>query len=245
MPRIRIEVCCGSADDVFEAARAGADRVELNSALFLGGLTPSIGQLRVARAAGIEIMAMVRPREGGFCYTEKEFATMLADTEALLEAGADGIAFGILCEDGRLDVKRCERMMQAIGGAQSVFHRAIDVVPNWEEALDTLCAMGVTRVLTSGQMPSVQDGADTVRAMREYAGGRIEILPGGGIRMHNVRQVLHATGCGQIHVSMKTSRRDPSTLQNTSIHFGGALYPPEDSYGVVDAEQLQQLQTLL
>ena len=83
MERIKVEICCGSADDVFEAAAAGADRVELNAAMFLGGLTPTIGEVLVAREAGIPIMAMVRPREGGFCYTEREFAGMVKEVEAL------------------------------------------------------------------------------------------------------------------------------------------------------------------
>ena len=79
-----LEVCCGSAGDVWTAARDGAGRVELNAALFLGGLTPSIGAMELARRAAVPIMAMVRPREGGFCYTQAEFETMLADARALL-----------------------------------------------------------------------------------------------------------------------------------------------------------------
>ena len=102
MKKILLEICCGSADDVFEAARAGADRVELNSAMFLGGLTPSVGTVREAKRAGLPVMAMVRPREGGFCYTEHEFAAMREDAQALLEAGADGIVFG--SEIGRAHV---------------------------------------------------------------------------------------------------------------------------------------------
>jgi copper homeostasis protein len=131
MRRINVEICCGSADDVFEAAGAGADRVELNSCLFLGGLTPSIGELLTAKGAGIKIMAMVRPREGGFCYTEREFETMLADAAELLKAGADGIVFGFLHLDGTVDKERCKAMMDVIGDKESVFHRAIDVVPDW------------------------------------------------------------------------------------------------------------------
>ena len=95
MPKILIEACCGSADDALEAARGGADRVELNSALYLGGLTPSAGSLRVLReSSGVPVMAMLRPREGGFCYSGTAFRTMLADGELLLRAGADGLVFG-------------------------------------------------------------------------------------------------------------------------------------------------------
>ena len=85
MSRVLLEVCCGSADDVIEAHKAGADRVELNSDLFHGGLTPTLGELIVAkRETGMRIMAMVRPREGGFHYTEAEFATAVEDAKLLL-----------------------------------------------------------------------------------------------------------------------------------------------------------------
>lgn len=74
------EVCCGSADDALQAAAGGADRVELNSALFLGGLTPSLGALQVTKErSDVRVICMVRPREGGFCYSETEYAAMLAD----------------------------------------------------------------------------------------------------------------------------------------------------------------------
>ena len=95
MSRVLLEVCCGSADDVIQAHKAGADRVELNSDLFHGGLTPTLGELVVAkRETGMKIMTMVRPREGGFCYTEAEFATAVEDAMLLLSHGADGLVFG-------------------------------------------------------------------------------------------------------------------------------------------------------
>ena len=94
MEPIKVEICCGSADDVFEAAAAGADRVELNAAMFLGGLTPTLGEVLVAREAGIPIMAMVRPREGGFCYTEREFAGMVKGQAFITAAYTLGCAAG-------------------------------------------------------------------------------------------------------------------------------------------------------
>lgn len=159
MKKITLEICCGSVDDVIEAKLGGADRIELNSNMFHGGLTPSIGSLITAKKmTGMEMMCMVRPREGGFDYTEAEFLTMLEDARRLIEAGADGIVFGFLKEDGTLNLERCKAMMEVIGDKQSVFHRAIDVVPNWRSAIDQLCDLGVTRILTSGQNPSVYYG---------------------------------------------------------------------------------------
>ena len=107
MSRVLLEVCCGSADDVIQAHKAGADRVELNSDLFHGGLTPTLGELVVAkRETGMKIMTMVRPREGGFCYTDAEFATAVEDGKLLLSHGADGLVFGFLHQDGTLDRER-------------------------------------------------------------------------------------------------------------------------------------------
>lgn len=243
--KITVEICCGSADDVFTAKQAGAHRVELNCALFLGGLTPSIGEMHIARQAGIDILAMVRPRSGGFCYTNKEFETMLADAEALLQAGAAGIVFGILLPDGTVDMPRCQKMLEVIGPHQSVFHRAIDVVPDWRAALDSLCELGFDRVLTSGQRPSVRDGIETVRSMVEYAAGRIEILPGAGIRLENVLQIVKQTGCNQVHAAFGTTARDSSSAAVPDIHFGGALYPPEDGYPTTNGVQVEKLVRLL
>ena len=242
-----LEVCCGSAGDVWEAARAGADRVELNSALFLGGLTPSLGAMELSRQASIPIMAMVRPREGGFCYSEEEFQTMLLDARRLLDAGADGIVFGFLRPDGTVDEERCRAMLEVIGEKESVFSRAMDVTPDWQAALDQLIGLGVTRVLTSGQAASAPAGADTIRAMRERAAGRIQILPGCGVRPDNAAALLAATGCDQIHGSFKTFRLDRSATHNPAVSFSGGTCPPEEQVPATDpaavrsaAEQLHR-----
>ncbi len=237
MSRVLLEVCCGSADDVIQAHRAGADRAELNSDLFHGGLTPTLGELIVAkRETGMKIMAMVRPREGGFCYTDGEFATAVEDAKLLLAHGADGLVFGFLHQDGTLDEGRTRVLTELAQGAgkESVFHRAIDVVPDWRAALDTLIRLGVTRVLTSGQEPDVSLGTATVRDMIGYAAGRIEILPGAGITARNMDRVITETGCGQIHLAAHRQAADPSVNNNRSIYYGGCLYPPEDRFQVID-----------
>lgn len=245
MRKITVEICCGSVDDVIQAKKAGADRVELNSCLFLGGLTPSIGEVRGAKKIGLDIMAMVRPRGGGFCYTDAEFETMLVDTEVLIAEGVEGIVFGILNPDGSLDENRCAKIMEIIGDRISVFHRAIDVAPDWKGILDGLIRLGVNRVLTSGQQPTVHYGADTVRGMLEYARGRIEILAGGGYNRMNIRDVVEKTGVDQIHLSAFKSYSDTSADANPNISFGGALYPPENSYKISDGEVLRSLIGLL
>lgn len=241
MEGITLEICCGSVDDVFEAKAAGADRVELNSAMFLGGLTPTIGAVRAAREAGIPVMAMVRPREGGFCYTAREFDGMVRDVQAFVEAGVEGLVFGVLHPDGRVDAQRCRILLEAAQGRETVFHRAMDVVPDWREGLDTLMELGFTRVLTSGQAPSALFGAPVLREMCARSAGRIQILAGGGIRPANVAEVVEKTGCSQVHASAGRKCSDTSCLGNPEIHFGGALYPPEDQYSIADQNRVRGL----
>lgn len=241
MRNVLLEVCCGSADDVIQAHKAGAHRVELNSNLFHGGLTPTIGELLVAkRETGMKIMTMVRPREGGFCYTDTEFATAVEDARQLLANGADGLVFGFLYQDGTLDFGRTRILAELAqaAGKETVFHRAIDVVPDWRAALDTLMDLGITRVLTSGQEPDVSLGTQTVREMIDYAAGRIQILPGAGITARNMDRVIAETGCDQIHLAAHKPQYDTSVNNNRAIYYGGCLYPPEDRFNVIDSDYI-------
>ena len=246
MKKILVEVCCGSADDVIEAKKAGADRVELNSDLFHGGLTPTVGSLLVAkRETGMKIMTMIRPREGGFCYTEAEFAVAIEDAKQLLANGSDGLVFGFLHTDGTIDVKRTAILANLAysAGKEAVFHRAIDVVPDWKQALDLLIDLNITRVLTSGQEADVSNGTDIVREMIRYAAGRIQILPGAGITARNYQRIVAETGTDQIHLAAHRSVADTSVLNNRSIFYGGCLYPPEDRFNMIDKDYISGIVT--
>jgi copper homeostasis protein len=246
MANILLEICCGSIDDAIEAEKGGADRVELCSALFLGGLTPSVGTIQEAkRRLKIPMMVMVRPRGGGFAYSEAEMASMERDTEAAVENGADGIVFGVLQSDGGIDMPRCRRIRQLIGKRQAVFHRAFDVTPDPFEALEQLVDLGITRVLTSGQRDSVPEGAELIKKLIERARDRIEILPGGGIQAWNMKEMIERIGCRQVHLTAWGTVVDASTQARSGITFGGALYPPEDRYQVTDAKLVRELSAML
>jgi len=237
-----LEICCGSIDDAIQAQAGGAERVELCSALFLGGLTPSIGTMQHARhQLRIPICAMVRPRGGGFCYTDAEFATMERDAEALVANGADALVFGILNADGEVDLVRTRRLREIAGSKHSVFHRAFDVTPDPFRALDQLVDLGITRILTSGQQDTVPEGADLIRRLIEHARDRIEILPGGGIKPFNLADVIARTGCKQVHLTAFKSVADRSTHRNPSVTFGGALQPPEDQFLMTDPALVAQI----
>ena len=183
---------------------------------------------------------MVRPREGGFCYTDAEFATAVEDAGQLLANGTDGLVFGFLHQDGTLDLERTKILARLAqdAGKETVFHRAIDVVPDWKQTLDALIDLGITRVLTSGQEPDVSFGTQTVREMIQYAAGRIQILPGAGITARNMDRIISETGCDQIHLAAHKPQYDTSVNNNRSIYYGGALYPPEDRFNVIDSDYI-------
>ena len=245
-PTILIEVCCGSVDDAVESAKGGADRVELNSAIFLGGLTPSLGTIiETKEKLNIPVMVMIRPRAGGFCYTKTEMAVMQHDAKLAVEHSADGLVFGILTEDGSVNIERCLEIMELAGDRETVFHRAFDVTPEPFEALEQLVELGFTRVLTSGQERTVVEGAELIRKLIIRARGRIEILPGGGIRPHNIRRIVEQTGVKQVHLSAFEQKIDRSVHKRPYITFGGSLHPPEDRYDLINRKVIQSISDLL
>ncbi|TVQ19113.1 MAG: copper homeostasis protein CutC [Spirochaetaceae bacterium] len=236
---MKIEVCCGSVDDAIGAQAGGADRIELNSALFLGGLTPTLGCFAAVKCATeLPVVTMIRPRHGGFSYSDTDIDVMRRDIEFYVERGSDGIVFGVLRDDGTIDVRKCRELIERCAGAEKVFHRAIDVVPDAFDAIEALIDLGFDRVLTSGQAARAADGIDMLTRMIEHARGRIEILPGGGINVGNYSLIVEKTGCESIHVSPRRAVEDRSASGNTAIHFGGALYPSESGYSIADAEHI-------
>jgi len=241
-----LEICTASAEDCVVAELSGADRVELNCALMLGGLTPSLGAMRESRAAiRIPLIAMIRPRAGGFCYSAGDFKVMQRDVETALAEGADGIAFGILTPNGTIDLKRCRQIMNLAAGRQVVFHRAFDVVIEPLAALDLLVDLGLTRVMTSGQEASAYNGAANIAHYLRHAAGRIEILPAGGINRFTVADVVSRTGCDQVHASLTTSCKDRSVAARPQVSFGGTLMPPEDEFAVTDRAAVATLRQAL
>jgi copper homeostasis protein len=208
----------------------------------LGGLTPSFGALREARAAvRLPIIAMIRPRPAGFCYSRADFAVMLRDAEWALSEKADGIAFGILTAAGAVDLWRCRQIVKLAGGRQTVFHRAFDVAKDPLTALEQLIDLGVTRVMTSGQEASAYNGAANIAEYIRQAAGRIEILPAGGINRFTVADVIRRTGCTQVHASLSTTGCDRSASRRPQVSFGGTVKQSEIEFTVTDAEAVGSL----
>lgn len=243
MERI-IEICCGSYYDALQASRGQATRIELNSALHLGGLTPSIGSLRLTKQnTHLKVICMVRTRGAGFCYLDEDFQTMLEDCRLLLENGADGIAFGCLDEYGQIDKEKCQEMISIIKeyNKEVVFHRAFDCVQNPYEAIELLIELGVDRLLTSGLQVKAIDGKDLIKDLQSRYGDKIEILAGSGINASNAKEIMDYTGIYQVHSSCKDWLKDPTT-SSLHVSYSFANQPHENDYDVVSQELVEKLE---
>lgn len=205
-----VEVCIASVEDAVAACSGGADRLELNVGLDLGGLTPSVGLLEeVKRAVEVPVVAMVRPRAGGFRYTPAELRLMIRDAELLLASGADGIVSGAIHDDGTLDDDFWLRLRQLSKDRELVFHRALDVVPDQLTLMQQLIDAGTTRVLTSGGCETAWEGREQIARLRQVS-NQIEIVAGSGVSPSNAVSLIRATGCNQLHGSFSKLWNDPS-----------------------------------
>jgi copper homeostasis protein len=195
-----VEAAVETLDSSLAAERAGADRIELCDNLSEGGTTPD-GELVAAIVERIRlpVFVLIRPRAGDFVYSESEFDVMIRDIELTRTMGITGIVTGVLDANGGVDVKRTRSLVKAAGGLPVTFHRAIDSAADLPVALDDAIDAGVSRVLTSGGAPSAREGVEVIAALVKQSGGRVSIIAGGGIREHNVREVVARTGVQEVH----------------------------------------------
>ncbi len=209
---VKLEVCCGSVADCCCAQRVKADRIELNSALELGGLTPSLALFQMAKASvDLPIMVMIRPHNGQYNYSELDFEVMQKDAEILLKHGADGLVFGFLNDRGEIDEGRVKTMVTLAKGKTTVFHKAIDETEDIEASLQALIRCGVNRVLIGGGLGKIDDHFAFLGQLQAKYGDQIELLPGGGIRIDNLKTALEVTHVTQIHMTGKRIEINPKT----------------------------------
>jgi copper homeostasis protein len=200
--KILLEVCTASLEDSKLAWKHGVDRIELNSALEFGGLTPSyVIAKEVCRKVDIPVIVMIRPRPGDFVYSTSDFEIMKKEIDVFLENGVAGFAFGILNKNETIDEERCIQLILLAAGKECVFHRAFDFVPDPISSCNKLKQIGFKRILTSGQQNTAIEGKRLIKDLINNAGNSIEILPGSGINPSNVIELIESTGCNQIHGS--------------------------------------------
>lgn len=241
------EVCAGSYEDCLNAALGGADRVELNCALSVGGLTPGIATLRkVKQETDLKVICMVRPRAAGFCYTKKEKAVMFEEAELLLGNGADGLAFGFLHEDGSIDRESTKRMIELIHEKkkEAVFHRAFDVCTDAHVAMELLISLGADRVLTSGQREKAMEGKELLKELQGIYGSKIEFLAGSGVNADNAAELMAYTGIRQVHSSCKAYYEDNTTV-GEHVSYAYLPAPCARCYDGVSLEAVRRLAAVL
>jgi copper homeostasis protein len=197
-----LEVCVETAEAAELAWRNGAGRIELCSALEVGGVTPSPGLVSTTmELIECPLIVLVRPRAGDFVYSSLENRASLRDIERLMDIPTVGFAVGGLNAANELDYPYLEQVSEIAHGRELVMHRAFDLVTDKAAALEQLVRLGFRRILTSGGPVKAIDGIDQLRMLIQLARDRIEILPAGGICVDNFQQVLDRSLCNQLHGS--------------------------------------------
>ncbi len=239
---ITCEVCVEGVPGALAAAAGGAHRIELCAGLVEGGTTPSIGTIsRVLGALAIPTVVLIRPRGGDFLYSAPELDALLRDVEGVREAGAFGVATGVLTADGEVDVRAMAEIKDAAGDMSVTFHRAFDMTRDPFEALEALVQVGVDRVLTSGQERSVAEGVELIQRLVEAARGGISVMPGAGVRRENVKEIIRATGVKEVHFTGFASRESPMVHRNTRPLMGSDRVPGEYEKLVTDPDRVREI----
>jgi copper homeostasis protein len=180
------------------------------------------------RRTSLPLYVMIRPRGGDFLYSDAEVDIMRRDIGTARSLGADGVVLGLLQPDGTIDRLRLARLVRLARPLDVTFHRAIDVCRDPFEALDALAAIGVDRVLTSGQATSAVSGARTIARMVRQAGNRLAVLPGGRINEKNARRIVERTGVREVHVRAAKPVRSGMKYRSRTLSFRGP--PPASDY---------------
>ena len=202
-----LEVCAFNIQSCFVAQKAGAGRIELCVDPQQGGTTPSYGLIHyVLEKISIPSYPMIRPRGGNFVYDADELAIMKKDILTCRELGSPGIATGIQLPDGRIDTENLKRIVEWAYPMIVTCHKVFDATPDAFEALEDVIAAGCGRILTSGLHKTAAEGALVISDLVAQAGGRIIIMPGGGVRSSNIAQLVAETGAQEYHSSCLVSR---------------------------------------
>ena len=214
-----LEICIDSYASALAAKNGGADRLEICSALAVGGTTPSTSLVeRCVNELDIPCMMMIRPHDGGFVYDQDDLRTMVGSIRIAQSAGVRGVVFGALTMNGKIDLESCQRLLEAADGLETTFHRAIDVAAEPLEGLAQIEELGFDRVLTSGQKSTAIQGADLIYQMVKQSRS-ISILAGSGVNASNVMELIQQTGVQEVHASASSATAESPQTQG-EVSFG-------------------------
>ena len=226
----KFEICANSVASCIAAQEGGADRVELCAGIPEGGTTPSYGMIKSARESiNIALNVIIRPRGGDFLYSKEELKEMLYDIQTARKLGADGLVFGCLTPEGKVDIEAMKPLMEAAGDTPVTFHRAFDHSSDPMQALEDIISLGCAKILTSGCRPTALEGADLLSQLVETAGDRIIIMPGCGVKETNIAEIARLSGAREFHFSARESVESGMIFRNPEVAMGSE----DDPYGTV------------
>jgi|SRR5450432_1790723 len=235
MHQNKLEICCYNLESARIAAECGADRIELCADPNAGGTTPGISQIHhVRRKFSIELVSLIRLRGGDFIFSEEEFQVMMQDVIACKNAGCDGVVVGMLMPDGRIDKYHVAQLVEKAYPMDVCFHRAFDRTQNPFEALEEIIDLGCERILTSGQQPTAILGVQLIKDLVIQAGGRIQIMPGSGVRASNLADLKMETGATQFHSSA-------SRLKKTGMQYINPAMNEDQSLVIANRSEIEQM----
>jgi copper homeostasis protein len=237
---ILVEACVDSVASALAAERGGARRLELCDALFDGGTTPSAGMIAACKeAVSIPLFVMIRPRGGGFVYSDAERDVMRRDVVVARELGADGVVIGGLRPDGVIDLGLVRFLMDSARGLPVTFHRAFDLTPDLVASLASLAEAGVHRVLTAGGASTAADGVKTLAELVRKAGSRLTVMAGGGVREDNVRALVSVSGVREVHVRLTRLMQSSETLGRREVRVRKPLPHDEAAWEETDEQRMR------
>ncbi|WP_294618824.1 copper homeostasis protein CutC [uncultured Bacteroides sp.] len=238
----QFEVCANSVESCLAAQAGGADRVELCAGIPEGGTTPSYGEIAVAREVLHHTLlhVIIRPRGGDFLYSPVERRIMLKDICNARQLGADGLVFGCLTAQGDIDIPLMKQLMEASQGIPVTFHRAFDVCRNPQEALEQIIELGCSRILTSGQQSTAEQGITLLKELQQQAAGRITLLAGCGVNENNIARIATETGIREFHFSARENVNSAMMHHNESVSMGGTVHIEEYCHPVTTARRVRK-----
>lgn len=242
---MNIEIVVFNLESAINAELGGADRIELCDNPGEGGTTPSFGVIGQAKKnLSIDVFVMIRPRGGDFSYSDYEFEAMKRDIEMCKQLKVEGVVFGILTSEGRIDRERNKKLIDLARPMRVTCHRAFDMTRDPLEALEDCIAIGFDRILTSGQKSQAIQGIELIAKLNQQANGRIAIMPGSGVTEGNVAELVSKTGVTEIHFSARRYVKSKSPKHNALIRFTDPL---EDDWGgwITDASIVQRVRGMI
>jgi copper homeostasis protein len=225
-----LEICAFNIQSCLIAEKAGATRVELCDNPIEGGTTPSYGTIKLVREKiSLRLYPIIRPRSGNYFYTDQEFGIIQQDIKICKELGCDGISIGVQTIDGNVDIERMKQVVEWANPMGVTCNRVFDGTPDPFKALDDLITCGCERVLTSGQKSAAPEAGKLLGDLVRQAAGKISIMPGAGIKSHNLSTLIKESNATEYHASARIIAQNPVTYVNRNVSDYGNVYIADET----------------